>query len=93
MSVFNFIIIYINKCGIGWHGDGERRKVIGVRLGETIPLAYLWYKNNKPLGKKIVINLNHGDLYIMSEKAKNNAIYGSSKKLVNLAINILNGKQ
>lgn len=59
----------INKCGIGWHGDGERRKVIGVRLGETIPLAYLWYKNNKPLGKKIVINLNHGDLYIMSEKA------------------------
>jgi len=59
----------INKCGIGWHGDGERRKVIGVRLGETIPLAYLWHINNRPVGKQIRIDLNHGDIYIMSEKA------------------------
>ncbi|PPR17091.1 MAG: UDP-N-acetylglucosamine--N-acetylmuramyl-(pentapeptide) pyrophosphoryl-undecaprenol N-acetylglucosamine transferase [Alphaproteobacteria bacterium MarineAlpha9_Bin3] len=40
--------------------------------------------------KSIIFNTK--SLYIMSEKAKNNAIYGSSKKLVNLAINILNGK-
>lgn len=26
----------IKKCGIGFHGDAERRKVVGVRLGESI---------------------------------------------------------
>ena len=30
-----------NKCGIGYHGDSERLKVIVVRLGKTIPLCYL----------------------------------------------------
>ena len=29
-----------SKCGIGFHGDAERRKVIGLRLGASIPLHY-----------------------------------------------------
>ena len=60
----------IDKCGIGFHGDSERRKVIGVRLGNnSTPLHYQWYINNKPVGEQIIININGGDLYIMSEKA------------------------
>ena len=59
----------INKCGIGFHGDGERRIVIGVRLGETIPLHYQWFLKSKPIGKRLVFELNDGDIYIMSEKA------------------------
>ena len=57
------------KCGIGYHGDAERKIVIGVRLGARIPLAYQWYKNSKPIGKRAVILPEHGDLYVMSEKA------------------------
>ena len=79
-------------CYIGFHGDSERRKVIGVRLGASFKFHYQWYglpeydeeatkkakkKNNKArdryvkkmLGKRLEITLNHGDLYIMSEKA------------------------
>ena len=61
-----------SKCGIGYHGDGERKKVIGIRLGTTIPLVYQWFVNSKPVGCPIEINFNHGDIYIMSEKATGN---------------------
>jgi hypothetical protein len=57
------------KTGIGYHGDSERRKVIGLRLGADLPLYYQWYKSGNPVGQKISINLSGGDIYIMSEKA------------------------
>jgi hypothetical protein len=59
----------INKCGIGWHGDSERKKVIGFRLGATMVLKFKWYKNSKSLGNSLTIQLNDGDMYVMSEKA------------------------
>lgn len=58
-----------SKCGIGFHGDGERRRVIALRLGATIPLHYQWFHRFKPVGKRAIIELNHGDMYMMSEKA------------------------
>lgn len=81
-----------DDCYIGFHGDSERRKVIGVRLGKSFTLHYQWYgimeydekatrkakmknsdardrKSKKKLGKRLELLLNHGDLYIMSEKA------------------------
>lgn len=57
------------KCGIGMHGDSERRIVVAVRLGESIPLVYNWFVNSEPIGQKIELILNHGDMYVMSEKA------------------------
>ena len=33
----------IKKCGIGFHGDAERRKVVGIRLGDSIPLHFQWF--------------------------------------------------
>jgi hypothetical protein len=59
----------ISKCGIGFHGDGERKKVVAIRMGETMPLYYQWYQNSNPVGKLFEITLNDGDMYIMSEKA------------------------
>lgn len=59
----------IQKCYIGFHGDTERRRVIGVRLGGTFPLHFQWYKDSKKVGELVTINLNHGDVYVMSEKA------------------------
>lgn len=58
-----------DKCGIGYHGDSERFKVIGVRLGRTVPLVYRWYHKKQRVSDPITIELNHGDVYIMSEKA------------------------
>lgn len=59
----------ISKCGIGWHGDAERRIVIAVRLGVSIPLSYQWYRKSSPIGRRMDITLEHGNMYIMSEKA------------------------
>lgn len=58
-----------NTCGIGFHGDSERRKVIGVRLGAAMTLHYQWFLDGKPVGNRIKIPLKGGDMYIMSEKA------------------------
>ena len=59
-----------NKCGIGYHGDGERRKVIGVRLGySAMPMYWQWYYQGETVGEPVIIPLFPGDMYIMSEKA------------------------
>jgi hypothetical protein len=58
------------KTGIGFHGDSERKKVIAIRLGKTIPLHYQWFYKSEPIGSRIILNnIQHGDIYIMSEKA------------------------
>ena len=59
----------ISKCGIGFHGDAERRKVFALRMGESMPLYYQWYQRSLPVGDKIKIELNDGDMYVMSEKS------------------------
>jgi hypothetical protein len=56
-------------CGIGYHGDGERRRVVGVRLGVAIPLCFRWYHKNQIISEKLELLLNHGDMYVMSDLA------------------------
>jgi alkylated DNA repair dioxygenase AlkB len=60
----------VRYCGIGFHGDSERRKVIGVRLGNaSLPLHFQWFQHSRPVGERIQIPLNPGDIYVMTEKA------------------------
>jgi len=59
----------IEKCGIGYHGDGERRKVFAMRMGAAMPIYYQWFQRSQPVGPRIEIPLNDGDMYMMSEKA------------------------
>ena len=59
----------VKKCYIGMHGDTERKRIIGVRLGAKFPLHYQWYQHSKKIGKALEIKLGHGDVYCMSEVA------------------------
>ena len=59
----------VNTCKLGLHGDLERKIVIALRIGESFPLHFQWYLRSKPIGKRFTIQLNNGDIYIMSEKA------------------------
>ena len=67
----------IEDCGIGYHGDSERRKVIALRLGASMPIYYQWYQpvthgnswKAEPYGEKYAIELHDGDMYIMGQKA------------------------
>ena len=58
----------VNQCRIGYHGDGERRKVPALRLGASLPIHYQWYYQSNPVGSRMSFPLNGGDIYIMSEK-------------------------
>ena len=61
-----------NTCGIGWHGDLERKLVVGMRVGpgaNGMPLKYQWFHRSSPVGREAQIVLDSGDLYMMSEKA------------------------
>ncbi len=59
----------IEKCGIGFHGDSERKKVFAVRMGEKMPLYFKWFQRSLPIGNPMKVDLNDGDMYMMSEKA------------------------
>ncbi len=55
--------------GIGFHGDSERKMVVAIRLGVSIPLHFQWFLRHGPVGERVRLELKHGDMYIMSEKA------------------------
>lgn len=59
----------IKKCGIGYHGDSERRKVLAIRLGGDLPIFYQWHYKNEPVENNMSFRLKGGDIYLMSEKA------------------------
>jgi hypothetical protein len=61
--------IDITQCGIGYHGDSERMKVIAVRLGATIQMHFRWYQRSEIISDTLNFTLNHGDMYMMSQKA------------------------
>lgn len=69
----------LKRCGIGFHGDSERRKVVGVRLGGDEDLVFQWFYKGEEIGEKISIPLRGGDVYVMSEKAT-----GTDWKLKNI---------
>lgn len=58
----------LEKTFIFYHGDSERKKVIGVRLGSTFPLYFRWHLRSEPIGELFRTELHHGDVYLMSEK-------------------------
>jgi alkylated DNA repair dioxygenase AlkB len=59
----------VGHNGISFHGDSERFKVIGIRLGSSLPLYFQWYHKHNRVGNKIRVDLDGGDIYVMSELA------------------------
>jgi hypothetical protein len=65
---------YDSKSGVCFHGDDERKKMVGLRVsaGSCPALHFQWFKQKHPIGQRVIIPLEDGDLYIMSEKATGN---------------------
>ncbi|HVE12200.1 MAG TPA: hypothetical protein VNI01_02290 [Elusimicrobiota bacterium] len=59
----------VKRCGIGFHGDAERRLVVAFRLGAPIPLHFQWFLGGASVGARVALRLGPGDLYAMSAKA------------------------
>jgi hypothetical protein len=62
----------LQNCGIGFHGDSERKIVVGIRVGASLPLHFLWFLNGSPVSSSIPFDIGHGDVYFFSEKATGN---------------------
>mmetsp|Transcript_18344 Transcript_18344/g.42846 ORF Transcript_18344/g.42846 Transcript_18344/m.42846 type:complete len:284 (-) Transcript_18344:84-935(-) len=62
---------YDSTCGVGFHGDAERKIVICLSLGASSTLRYQWRPpgSSTAVGKSVDIEVHHGDVYVMSEKA------------------------
>ncbi len=43
--------------------------MIAIRLGTSLPIYFNWFYKSEPKGQRMSIDLHHGDMYIMSEKA------------------------
>jgi len=60
------------KCGIGWHGDKERRVTVLMRFGEAskeMDLKFQWFWNYKATGPIFQFHLKSGDIVVMSRVA------------------------
>jgi len=58
------------SSGIGFHGDSERKIVICLSLGATSTLRYCWrLPGSSENTGQVDIEVHHGDVYVMSEKA------------------------
>lgn len=60
------------KCGIGFHGDAERKKVVAASFCSkdvVREIRWQWYIDSLRVGQPVVVKLYNGDCYIMSEKA------------------------
>lgn len=56
--------------GIGFHGDSERKTVICLSLGRSSTLRYCWRMPGSSENTLCTdIEVHHGDVYVMSEKA------------------------
>ena len=60
-----------SKAGIGFHGDAERKIVICLSLGASSTVRYQWRmpRSSEHKHSPVDVVVNHGDIYIMSEKA------------------------
>ena len=55
------------KCGIGFHGDTERRWAMGVTMGKSRIIEFQAFVRSFPEGPPIRLTLDHGDIYLMYE--------------------------
>ena len=62
---------YESKSGIGFHGDAERKVVVCLSLGKSDTLRYYWRTPGSSTNeyRPVDIDVHHGDIYVMSEKA------------------------
>jgi len=59
---------YYETFKINYDRISDRRNVISLHFGINLSIYYQWYYQNKIIGDPIKIDLNQGDIYLMSDK-------------------------
>jgi len=56
---------------MGWHGDDNKKIVVGMCLGASATLSFIWRlpgSQKNSTDTRVTVPLAHGDVYVMSEK-------------------------
>ena len=64
----------LDKTYIEFHRDKERALTIACRFGDSFPALFAWYVGSQRISKVFNLELNSGDIYLMSEYATGNRI-------------------
>lgn len=59
----------LNECFIPLHQVKDRKKIVGLGIGATMPLQFRWFHGSKSCSETMSIPIENGDLYIISEGA------------------------
>lgn len=52
-----------------YKGTLNKKIIIGLYIGESLFFYFSWFKDDKPIGKTCRFKLNHGDIYILTDKS------------------------
>jgi hypothetical protein len=66
---------HVPKSGIGYHGDGERKKVFAFNFAKDNHVRHIefqCFEGGKEVGKSVKIELKHADIYAMCVVASGN---------------------
>ena len=66
---------HVQKSGIGYHGDGERKKVFAFNYAKDNQVRHIefqCFEGGNEVGKSVKIDLHHGDIYAMCMVASGN---------------------
>jgi hypothetical protein len=63
----------LKECGIGFHGDGERKDVVCVILGASKEIHFNAFSGTRPIGERLIVEVGSADIYIMDEAATGNS--------------------
>ena len=62
-------IYHSQDSGIGYHGDSERKIVIGANMGKKRIIEFCAFREALPVGNTVVLKLRPGDMYFMCVNA------------------------
>lgn len=65
-------VYHSEMSGIGFHGDSERKMVVGVNMGAKRVIEFQAFEHTLPVGKRLRIHLRDGDMYFMCTVACGN---------------------
>lgn len=69
----------VSETYTSFHRDRDRRKLILMRLGVSLPVNFRWYHGTIKCSSTFSINLNHGDLLFMSDSVNGYGKEGLTK--------------
>ena len=65
----------MERCGRDSFGDWDKRMLVGLQVGATMKMAFTWWYQESKFSTPVEIELHHGDIFVLSDKAVGHDIH------------------